>query len=163
VPAEEDVAAASEMTAEDRDAFIRSMVDRLAARLESEPNDRDGWTRLARAYGVLGDSAKAEESWARAAALAPEDVDVLLGYAQAIREAHVDDAPMPAAFAETVAKIRTLDPGNTLGLYLAGLAASNAGDPATARRLWQELAARLPEGSPERAELEARIATLPGT
>jgi cytochrome c-type biogenesis protein CcmH len=151
------------MTPQERDAFIRGMVGRLAARLETEPNDLDGWTRLAQSYGVLGETAEAEAAWGRAAALAPDNVDVQLGYAQAIYQGHGEEGPMPPAFAETVAKIRALDPANPLGLYLAGLVASDSGDPATARRLWQELAARLPEGSPERAELEARIAALPGT
>ncbi|GIK99338.1 MAG: c-type cytochrome biogenesis protein CcmI [Alphaproteobacteria bacterium] len=162
-PSEEEMEAAAEMTPEERDAFIRGMVDRLADRLESDPDDLDGWIRLARAHAVLGDSAKAQEAWARAAALAPGNVDVLLSYAQAIREAHVSDAAMPAEFAETVAQIRALAPDDPLGLYLAGLVASEAGDPATARQLWRELAARLPEGSPERTELEARIAALPGS
>ena len=34
-------------------AFIRSMVDRLAARLKAQPDDPEGWARLIRAYGVL--------------------------------------------------------------------------------------------------------------
>ena len=54
------------MSAEDRAAFIRSMVERLAARLEAEPGDFDGWLRLARAYGVLGEAARAEGALARA-------------------------------------------------------------------------------------------------
>ncbi len=35
--------------------FIRNMVAGLAARLETAPDDPDGWARLVRAYGVLGD------------------------------------------------------------------------------------------------------------
>ncbi len=34
-------------------AFIQSMVDRLATRLKSQPDDPQGWSRLIRAYGVL--------------------------------------------------------------------------------------------------------------
>lgn len=49
------IAAAEAMTAEEQGAFIRSMVDGLAARLQAEPNDLDGWLRLARAYQVLGE------------------------------------------------------------------------------------------------------------
>jgi cytochrome c-type biogenesis protein CcmH len=37
-------------------AFIQSMVDRLAARLKAQPEDPDGWARLIRAYGVLGET-----------------------------------------------------------------------------------------------------------
>jgi cytochrome c-type biogenesis protein CcmH len=38
----------------DQAAFIQSMVERLAARLKAQPNDPEGWARLIRAYGVLG-------------------------------------------------------------------------------------------------------------
>lgn len=58
-PSAEDVEAAGEMTAEERAEFIQSMVDRLASRLEEEPDDLDGWLQLARAYGVLGQPDKA--------------------------------------------------------------------------------------------------------
>jgi len=66
-PTAQDVAAAQSMSPEERQAMIRSMVDRLAARLEQNPNDKDGWTRLAHAYDVLGESEKAGAARARAA------------------------------------------------------------------------------------------------
>lgn len=61
-PTAADVEAAAEMSPEERMAFIRSMVDRLAMRLEEEPEDLDGWLRLARAYTVLGETGKAGEA-----------------------------------------------------------------------------------------------------
>jgi cytochrome c-type biogenesis protein CcmH len=67
-PTAQDVAAAQSMSPEQRQAMIRGMVDRLAARLEQNPNDKEGWARLARAYDVLGETAKAEAARARAAA-----------------------------------------------------------------------------------------------
>jgi cytochrome c-type biogenesis protein CcmH len=70
-PTAQDVAAAQSMSPEERQAMIRSMVDRLATRLEQDPNDKDGWTRLAHAYDVLGESEKAQAARARAAQ-APE-------------------------------------------------------------------------------------------
>lgn len=69
MPSAEDVKAASEMSAEDRESMIRGMVEGLAARLEDQPDDRDGWLRLARAYEVLGEPGKAAEARARAAAV----------------------------------------------------------------------------------------------
>lgn len=75
-PSTEDVEAAQEMSGEDRAAFVRSMVERLASRLEEEPGDLEGWLRLARAYSVLGETAGAEDAATRARALAdvlPED------------------------------------------------------------------------------------------
>jgi len=61
-----DVEAAGKMSAEDRAAFIRSMVARLAERLEQEPGDFQGWLRLAQAYGVLGEAAQARDALDRA-------------------------------------------------------------------------------------------------
>jgi cytochrome c-type biogenesis protein CcmH len=66
-PTAKDVAAAQSMSPEERQAVIRSMVDRLAARLEQHPNDKEGWTRLAHAYDVLGETEKAEAARTRAA------------------------------------------------------------------------------------------------
>jgi cytochrome c-type biogenesis protein CcmH len=68
-PSSADVEAAQEMTPEDRMAFIRSMVEQLAARLDSQPADPDGWLRLARAYDVLGEGDKARAALASAEAV----------------------------------------------------------------------------------------------
>jgi cytochrome c-type biogenesis protein CcmH len=67
-PTPQDMAAAQSMSPEERMAMIRGMVERLAARLEQNPGDKEGWTRLARAYEVLGDADKAQAARARAAA-----------------------------------------------------------------------------------------------
>ena len=68
-PSAAEVRAAAEMSTEERAVFIRSMVERLASRLEEEPADFDGWLRLARAYGVLGEAGQAEAALDRAAKL----------------------------------------------------------------------------------------------
>jgi cytochrome c-type biogenesis protein CcmH len=67
-PTAQDVAAAQSMSPEQRQTMIRGMVDRLAARLEQNPNDKEGWARLAHAYDVLGETDKAQAARARAAA-----------------------------------------------------------------------------------------------
>jgi cytochrome c-type biogenesis protein CcmH len=72
-PTAQDVAAAQEMSAEDRQTMIRSMVARLAERLQSEPNDLDGWLRLGRAYGVLGERDKAIDAYEHADRLVQGD------------------------------------------------------------------------------------------
>jgi cytochrome c-type biogenesis protein CcmH len=56
------VAAAKQMNGTDRDAMIRSMVERLAGRLKQNGNDVDGWLRLVRAYMVMGDRDKARSA-----------------------------------------------------------------------------------------------------
>ena len=68
-PSAADMAAAREMSPQERAQMIRGMVDRLAARLQEQPDDIDGWRRLARAWEVLGEPEKAAEARARIAAL----------------------------------------------------------------------------------------------
>jgi cytochrome c-type biogenesis protein CcmH len=67
-PTARDIAAAESMSTEERQAMIRNMVDRLAARLEQHPDDKEGWARLAHAYEVLGDLDKAQAARAHAEA-----------------------------------------------------------------------------------------------
>ncbi len=50
----------------EQQAFIRGMVDRLASRLATKPDDAEGWARLVRAYGVLGDREAQAEALTRA-------------------------------------------------------------------------------------------------
>lgn len=66
-PSAAQVADAQGMAPADQQAMIAGMVDRLAARLATNPKDEDGWVRLIRARGVLGD--KVATAKARDAAL----------------------------------------------------------------------------------------------
>jgi cytochrome c-type biogenesis protein CcmH len=58
-PTEQDVAAASDLSAEQRTVMIRGMIERLAERLNRDGSDLDGWLRLVRSYMMLGDQDKA--------------------------------------------------------------------------------------------------------
>jgi len=70
-PTAQDIAAAQSMSPEERQAMIRSMVERLAVRLEQHPDDKQGWARLAHAYEVLGETDKAQAARAHAEAAVP--------------------------------------------------------------------------------------------
>ncbi len=70
---EETVSAAQDMSAEDREAMIDGMVASLAARLEEQPDDVEGWLRLTRSYQVLGRQEDFIAAAERAVALAPAD------------------------------------------------------------------------------------------
>lgn len=61
-PTPEQVQGAQDMSPEDQQALIQSMVNRLAARLKDNPDDLEGWKRLAQAYRVLGDEAGLAEA-----------------------------------------------------------------------------------------------------
>ncbi|HEY9163450.1 MAG TPA: c-type cytochrome biogenesis protein CcmI [Magnetovibrio sp.] len=64
-PSQDQMQAAQEMTAEDQQAMIRSMVERLAGKMKENPDDLAGWKRLAQAYQVLGDEAGLAEAEAQ--------------------------------------------------------------------------------------------------
>jgi cytochrome c-type biogenesis protein CcmH len=59
--------AIQQMSPEEQAEMIRGMVDKLAAKLEANPDDADGWRKLARAYQVLGENDKAKNALDRAA------------------------------------------------------------------------------------------------
>ncbi len=79
-PSQEEVAAASEMAADDRQAMIAGMVAGLAERLSTEGGSVEEWNRLIRAYMVLGkkqDAEKALEEALSAYADKPEDLSMI--------------------------------------------------------------------------------------
>lgn len=52
---DEQVSAVAGMLAEEREAFVQSMIERLEERLESAPDDSEGWMMLARSKLATGD------------------------------------------------------------------------------------------------------------
>jgi cytochrome c-type biogenesis protein CcmH len=159
VPMPGDMASAANMTSEQRAAFIDSMVSGLAERMKIQPNDVEGWMKLANAYDQLGRVDDARTAWGEAANRAPDRLEAQLAYASAMAPM-AEKGPLPADFAPTVERIRKLAPNNGLGLYCAGLVARANGDKGEARALWQQVLPLTPEGSPQRKELEAKIAAL---
>ena len=71
------MAAANGMTANDREAMIRGMVERLATRLRQNGDDVEGWLRLVRAYMVMGDRDKAKGAEASARQAVANDAERL--------------------------------------------------------------------------------------
>jgi cytochrome c-type biogenesis protein CcmH len=67
-PTEQDVAAASSMSTQDRTAMIETMVAGLDEKLRQNPRDAEGWMRLVRSYVVLGKAAQAKDALQRAVA-----------------------------------------------------------------------------------------------
>ncbi len=158
---EDDVAAVAAMSPEEQQKFINGMVERLAEKLKAQPDDLEGWIKLARAYGVLKRNDDAVAAWAKAAALAPGQLDLQVEYANALIDGRSDlDKNLPPAFAETVTRIRTLAPENPLGLYYGGLVERAKGDKTAARALWEKVLVLLPANSPQRSSLEREIKSL---
>lgn len=67
-PTQEEIDAAAEMSAEDRNAMIETMVARLDEKLRQNPRDAEGWTRLVRSYHMLGRADAARDALKRGVA-----------------------------------------------------------------------------------------------
>lgn len=139
---------------------IGKMVERLAARLEDDPDDLDGWMMLARSYTVLGETDKVREAMDNAVRLAPDNPDVLTMQARAVRDANGGEDNE-----ETIAILRRvleLAPDNADALWFLGNAEANAGNNSKALELLERLLAQTPEDSPDREFVSQRIEQLGG-
>ena len=159
-PSAEDMAAAAQMSEGDRQSMIAGMVAGLADRLENEePENTRGWLRLARAYNVLGRTDDALAAFGRAVSTAPDDLDVLGGYAEALQTAGEAD-PVSDRFAGLLRKILAIAPDHRQALWFLGVYAAQSGDNAQARAYWEQLRKLLPEGSMESQAISRSIAGL---
>lgn len=72
-PTADDVAAAQDMTTGDRQQMIAGMVESLAAKLQENPDNIEGWMRIIRSYVVLDQRPKAETALQTALKTFPAD------------------------------------------------------------------------------------------
>lgn len=159
-PSAADMANAAKMSPEARQQMIRGMVERLAAKLKAEPNDLDGWTRLGRAYAVLGERDKAVDAYEQAAQLKPDDIAVLLGEAEALMPDRRPETPVPKRALALLHRVEALDPKQPSALWYLGLAAAQQRRFDEAKEYWQRLLAVMPADSEQRQAVAAAIGAL---
>lgn len=160
-PTADDMAAARSMTPEDRQAMIEGMVQQLADRLKETPDDLEGWLRLGRSYSVLNKNDEARDALAKAAALAPKDIDVLLLHARAIRTA-AGNRQTPESVA-VMRRVLEVAPDNIEALWLVGMSEATSGNRAAGIEKMEKALAQLPKDAPNRDALEKRLDDLRST
>ena len=137
-------------------AQVQAMVDQLAARLATHPEDAQGWTMLARSRVALGQHDKAVEAFVRAERLRPDDPDLLADHADALAMAHgrnLEGEPM--ALLQQALRIA---PHHAKALALAGTAAFDRKDYRQAVQLWETLASVEPPDGPFASQVRDGIA-----
>ena len=125
---------------------IDGMVAQLAARLEREPNDPEGWRMLARSLGALERYAEAAKAYAKLIEIGGKNADVLADYADVLAMAagrNLQGEPM-----RLVEEALALDPDHVKSLALAGTAAFARGNYDAAIVHWERLMKSLPPDSP---------------
>ena len=116
---------------------IAAMAERLAARLEKQPDDGEGWSMLARSYAVTGQHAKAVPAFRKAAALLKDDPVLLADFADAL--AMTQDRSIAGEPLKLVQKALEIDPANVKALSLAGTEAFVRKDYKAALKYWEKL------------------------
>lgn len=148
---------ASEAAQSEHDAAQLSvLVDRLARRLESTPDDLEGWTMLARSYRALGRHAEAAAAYARAEKAIASDPVRLTEWAESL--ALSNGGTLAGKPAELVARALAIDPDNAHALALAGAAAFERKDWNGAVRSWERLAKQFEPGSPPAETVQRSLA-----
>ncbi len=138
---------------------VLALVENLARKMQSNPDDAKGWMLLARSQNALGQWAAAASAYERAVALTTGDVQLLsmllADYAdvQAMLQEGVF-AGKPMALIQRALK---LDANNTKALALAGTAEMRAGNKAQSIKHWQKLQSLLPKESADHAQVVAII------
>ena len=146
-----------EISPEDRAEMIEGMVDGLAARLTSNPEDVAGWRMLARSQIVLGRLDEAEESYKQL--LSVDDVNFqdwqsLADVQIAISE---NEFPIEESFLETLEQINSRWRDHPYVLYYRGGVKHRRNNLDGALADWRKLLVSMPETQPARAPLAELI------
>jgi len=137
---------------------INQMVSSLAARLEDDPNNAEGWKMLGRSYLVLERYADARKAFERAVKLLPDDAQVLVDLADTI--AMTSDQSLAGRPMELIEHALQIEPQNEKALWLAGTAAYDSQDYRKALEYWQRLYAMQQPGTEGAKTMERNIAEV---
>src|SRR3954470_22719531 len=114
---------------------FQDMTAKLAARMQQNPDDAEGWKMLGRAYRAMERYAEANEAFKKAVALTPQNADLLADYAESSAlQAGRSLAGEPTRLLDRAMK---LEPDNAKVLTLSASAAFGGGDYKTAIKRWE--------------------------
>lgn len=130
-----------QMTAAD----IEGMVAKLAAKMQDNPDDMNGWVMLGRSYKMLGRYAEAVDAYAKAEAFIAQDPELLASYAETL--AMASGKGLSGKAKTLIDQALKLDPKHAHSLFLAGAAAMEAGDAKNGIAYWEALLPQVEAGS----------------
>jgi len=135
---------------------VEAMIERLAARLKSEPDDAEGWVMLARTYLAIDRFKEAAAAFASAAARVPGSAQLLADYADAL--AMAQGRNLTGEPEKLVQRALAIDPNNLKALALAGSAEFEKKQFNAAVSYWQRLANLVPPDSETARAVQGSIA-----
>jgi len=138
-------------------ADIEAAIAQLAEKMKQDPDNAEGWALLGRAYKSTRRFAEARDALKRAHDLLPDDADLMVEYAETLVLSSSDHRIQGDALTLIDKAIQT-NPQNQKGLWLAGIADSQAGKYAEAVKKWNTLLPLLPPGSNVADSVQEQIA-----
>jgi cytochrome c-type biogenesis protein CcmH len=135
---------------------IAANVEKLAKKLEQNPNDAEGWLMLGRSYVSMERFADAAAAYEHVTQLKGDDAGVWADYAEAY--AMANGQRLAGKPTDAINRALQIDPKHQKALDLAGSAAYQAGDYQKAIDYWQKLLTQFPAGSEELRTISAQIA-----
>ncbi len=139
-------------------ADAKEAIDGLAQRLQKNPNDLDGWVLLGRSLQATQRPDEAARAFEFALKLAPDNLELKSYYAETLAE--MNQGNLAGRPLEIVKEILNADPRHKPALWLAGLAAAQAGQTGEAMKYWKTLEAEFTPDSPEAREIADYMAKL---
>ena len=106
-----------------QDQMIRGMVERLAARLQQDGSDADGWIRLLRSYMVLGENEKVQATLTDARRALESDPEKLRRFEEGVESSETAQTSAPSASAPTSASVSAAPQDQTIRGMVERLAA----------------------------------------
>jgi cytochrome c-type biogenesis protein CcmH len=143
-PGADATAAASGLPDNEQKTMITGMVAKLAARLEAEPADVDGWMRLGRAYIVMNERDKAADAYEHAVAQRPGEVAIRLQAAEGLLSGLKPDDALPPPAVTLLRQVEAVAPEEPAVLWYLGVVAARDAHPVDAKRYWTRLLTNLP-------------------
>ncbi|WP_455210084.1 c-type cytochrome biogenesis protein CcmI [Kaarinaea lacus] len=144
---------------EGHEGTLEEQIRKLQDHLQTNPDDVEGWTMLARSYYFLKNYQAASETFNRVASLTQEtDPNVLADYADAL--AMAQGRNMQGRPYDLVKKALQVEPFHQKSLWLAGTAAYQAQDYASALQYWEKLITLFPEGTDGHNQMLRNIAEI---
>jgi cytochrome c-type biogenesis protein CcmH len=131
-------------------------VEQLAQRLQTDPDNAEGFAMLARSYARLGQHEKALPAFKKTGTLLQTDARLMADYADTL--AVLNNRSLQGEPALWIDRALKLEPDNPKALALAGTAAFEVRDFQAAVRHWERLVAISPPGSEFLPQLQASIA-----
>ena len=136
-------------------AEVEEMVAKLAARLEQNPDNPQGWVMLGRGYKVMGRFDDAAKAFDKAGAAMESDPELMLEVAEL--SAEMNQGKVEGRGAALLKRVLKDQPDNPRALVLAGTDAYFRQDyPATLRH-WERVLAQVPPDSEDARNLSAGI------